>query len=59
MLRKSAIIPLLPEAIQKYSENKKWEHLYYYGYLKATEQGFTKADADRLIDEYRSEKNKC
>jgi CopG family transcriptional regulator/antitoxin EndoAI len=47
---------LFREAIRKYIEDKKWERLYRYGRLKAAEQGLTEADAERLIDEYRSEK---
>ena len=46
---------LFREAIRKYIEDKKWERLYRYGRLKATEQGLTEADAERLIDEYRGE----
>ncbi len=43
------------EAIRRYIEEKKWERIYRYGRLKATEKGLAEEDVERLVDEDRAE----
>ena len=41
------------EAIRRYIEDKKWDHIYRYGKMQTQQQGLTEADVERLVDEYR------
>ncbi|MEA1965271.1 MAG: ribbon-helix-helix domain-containing protein [Candidatus Aerophobetes bacterium] len=47
---------LFREAVREYLRRKRWEKIREYGAKKAAELGIKKEDVERLIDEYRSEK---
>ena len=49
---------LFREAVREYLRKKRWEKIREYGAKKAAELGIKEEDVERLIDEYRSEKQR-
>jgi len=49
---------LFREAVREYLRRKRWEKIREYGAKKAVELGIKEEDVERLIDEYRSEKQR-
>ncbi|MBE0478767.1 ribbon-helix-helix protein, CopG family [Candidatus Aerophobetes bacterium] len=47
---------LFREALREYLRGKRWEKIREYGARKAAKLGIKEDDVERLIDEYRSEK---
>ena len=53
---KRTLEELLREAIERYLENRRWQHLVSYSQQRARELGLTEADVPRLIAESRRER---
>jgi hypothetical protein len=50
------VLDVLHDAIERYRSERRWRQTLAYGATRAKASGLTAADVDRVIAEYRSEK---